>query len=139
MKFYRIMLGMFSGGFLCALCVASFSWIVIYNSDPGTGVEVPVLPWANLAAVLGATIGFLIGVPLGLVISVLKGGSIAGTFLGLFAGLVLVVWGSQTSGSPDIIYPTIPLLISFLPACALSGCLTSLVVKALSLEESAKD
>jgi hypothetical protein len=129
-------IGTLGGASISALCVASFSWIVIYNSDPGTGVEVPLPGWAYLAAVLGATTGFMIGLPLGLVISVLNRGWIAGTFLGLFAGLVLVVWLSQTSGHPDIIYPTIPLLISFLPAGALSGFLTSLVVSAVSPEES---
>lgn len=136
MKILRIVIGTFGGAFISALCVATISWMVIYNSDPGTGVQGPLPGWAYLAAVLGATSGFIIGLPLGLVISVVNRGCVAGTFLGLFAGLVLAVWLSQTSGSPDIIYPTKPLLISFLPAGALSGLLTSIVVSAMSLAES---
>jgi len=139
MKIVRIVIGTFGGAFISAVCVASFSWLVIYNSDPGTGVQVPLPGWAYLAGVLGTTTGFIIGLPLGLVISVLNRGWIAGTFFGLLAGLVLVVWLSQTSGHPDIIYPTVPLLFSFLPAGALSGFLTSLVVSAVSQAESVQD
>ena len=139
MKVYRIVTGTLIGGFISAFCVASFSWVVIYNSDPGTGVEVPLPGWAYLAAVIGAVSGFMVGLPLGLVISLLNRGSILGTFFGLLAGLALIVWVSQTSGHPDFIYPTIPLLISFLPAGALSGFLTSVALSALSRVESAEN
>ena len=134
MKIIRIVLGTLSGGVLSALCFASFSWLVILNSDPGFGVEGPHREWAYLAAVIGAGIGLFIGVPLGLMIGLLNRGSILGAFLGLLAGLASLVWASQTGGHPDIVYPTIPLLISFLPAGALSGLLTSLLVSQLFQE-----
>lgn len=135
MKIPRIVIGTLSGGFFSALCVAGFSWVVIYNSDPGFGVEGPHPEWAWLAAVLGGVMGFLTGLPLGLVISLVNRGLILATFFGLLEGLALIGWAWQTGGHPDIVYPTIPLLVSFLPAGALSGFLTSLVLSALSREE----
>lgn len=60
----RIVVGTLGGGFLSALCFASFSWIVIFNSDPGFGVEGPHLEWAYFAAVIGGTMGLLLGLPL---------------------------------------------------------------------------
>ena len=134
-KISRIVLGTLSGGFLSAVCFATFSWIVIFNSDPGFGVEGPHPEWARLAAVLGGFMGFLIGLPLGLVIGLLNRGSILSTFFGLLGGLALIAWAWRTGGHPDIVYPTVPLLISFLPAGALSGFLTSLVLAAMSREE----
>src|SRR6185369_6812866 len=35
MKTSRIVVGTLGGGFVSALCFASLSWIVIFNSDPG--------------------------------------------------------------------------------------------------------
>lgn len=137
MKTSRIVVGTLGGGLLSALCFARFSWIVIFNSDPGFGVEGPHPEWAYFAAVLGGTMGLLLGLPLGLVISLLNRGSILGTFFGLLAGLAALVWAWQTGGHPDIVYPTIPLLISFFPAGALSGLLTSLLVSRLFEEEPA--
>jgi hypothetical protein len=138
MKIIRIVVGTLSGCFLSAFCFASFSWLVILNSDPGFGVEGPHPGWAYLAAVMGGMIGLLMGLPLGLVIGLLNRGPILGTFLGLLAGLASLVWASQTGGHPDIVYPTIPLLISFLPAGALSGFLTSLLVSRLVPEVPAE-
>lgn len=138
MKIPRIVVGTLGGGLLSALCFAGFSWLVILNSDPGFGVEGPHREWAYLAAVMGGVMGLLIGLPLGLVISLLNRGSVLGTFFGLLAGLASLVWASQTGGHPDIVYPTIPLLISFLPAGALSGFLTSLLVSRLLQEEPAE-
>lgn len=138
MKIFRIVLGTFGGGLVSALCFASFSWIVIFNSDPGFGVEGPHPDWAYLAAVIGGTMGLLLGLPLGLVISLVNGGSILGAFFGLLAGLASLVWALQTGGHPDIVYPTIPLLISFLPAGALSGFLTSLLVWRMLQEQPAE-
>jgi len=134
MKTSRIVVGTLGGGFVSALCFASLSWIVIFNSDPGFGVKGPHPEWAYLAAVIGGTMGLLLGLPLGFVISLLNRGSILSTFFGLLAGLAAVVWAYRTGGHPDIIYPTIPLLISFLPAGALSGLLTSLLVSRLFQE-----
>lgn len=128
MKTARILLGTVSGGVITALCVAIVSWIVIFNSDPGFGVEGPHPGWATLAATLGGFMGSGLGLPLGLVIGLVNRGPVLGSFFGLLAGVILGVWGYQTGGHPDIVYPTIPLLISFLPAGALSGLLTSLVV-----------
>ena len=137
MKTPRMVLGTLAGGLLSALCFASFSWIVIFNSDPGFGVEGPHPEWAYFAAVLGGFKGLLLGLPLGLVIGLLNRGLVLSAFLGLLAGLAALVWASQTGGHPDIVYPTTPLLISFLPAGALSGLLTSLLVSRLFLEEPA--
>lgn len=134
MKTPRIVVGTLGGSLLSALCFASFSWIVIFNSDPGFGVEGPHPEWAYLAAVIGGTMGLLLGLPLGLVIGLLDRGPMLGAFFGLLAGLAALVWASQTGGHPDIVYPTIPLLISFLPAGVLSGLLTSLLVSRLFLE-----
>lgn len=134
-KMVRIVFGALSGGFVSAVCVATVSWIVIYHSDPGFGVEGPHPEWAWLAAMLGGVMGLVMGLPLGLVIGLLNRGLILSTFFGLLEGLALLGWAYQTGGHPDIIYPTIPLLVSFLPAGALSGFLTSVVVSALEREE----
>ena len=136
MKIPRIVVGTLGGGFVSAMCVASLSWIVIFNSDPGFGVEGPHPEWATLAALLGGIMGSIVGLPLGLIISLLRQGPIQGTFLGLLAGLLLVIWASQTGGHPDVIYPTLPLLISFFPAGAFSGFLTSVLVSRLFEEEA---
>jgi hypothetical protein len=133
----RIVVGTLGGALLSALCFASFSGIVILNSDPGFGVEGPRSEWAYFAAVIGGTMGLLLGLPLGFVIGLLNRGSILGTFFGLLAGLAALIWASQMGGHPDIVYPTIPVLISFLPAGALSGLLTSLLVSRLFSEEPA--
>jgi len=132
----RIFIGTLSGGCLSAACFAIFSWIVIYNSDPGTGVEGPFPEWAHLAAMMGAVIGAEMGLLLGLAISLLNRGLIVGTVLGFLGGLVLLILMSRSSGHPDIIYPTVPLIISFLPAGALSGFLTSLGLRGLERVES---
>ena len=124
----RILLGTLGGGVLSGLCFASLSWIVIFNSDPGFGVEGPHPAWAYIAAVMGGTKGVLLGLPLGFLIGLLNRGWILSTFLGLLAGLAALVWASGMGGHPDIVYPTVPVLISFLPAGALSGFFTSLVV-----------
>lgn len=134
-KSFRILLGTLSGGFLSFLCVAGFSWIVIYNSDPGFGVEGPHPEWASMAAALGGVMGLFMGLLLGAVIGLLNRGLVLGIFFGLLGGLALIAWAWRTGGHPDIVYPTVPLLISFLPAGALSGFLTALVVSTLSREE----
>ena len=138
MKIFRLATGTLTGGVISALCVAIGSWIVIFNSDPGFGVEGPNTGWAYLAAVIGAVMGFLVGLPLGLVITLVNEGKIVGTFFGILEGLILLIWGSQTGGHPDVVYPTVPLLISFLPAGAVSGFLTSLIVSRVLEEEPAK-
>ena len=138
MKTTRMVVGTILGGFLSAACFASVSWIVIFNSDPGTGVPGPHPEWAYLAAVLGGTMGFILGLPLGFVIGLLNRGTILSTFLGLLASLIAIVWAYQTGGHPDIIYPTIPLLISLVPAGGLSGFLTSLLVSGLVQEAPAR-
>ena len=79
--------------------------------------------------------GIFIGLPLGAVIGLRNSGRVPGTFLGLLGGLALALWGSRMGGHPDIVYPTVPLLISFLPAGALSGFLTALIVSTLSREQ----
>ena len=124
----RIVVGTLGGGFISALCFASLSWIVIYNSDPGYGAKGPFPQWAYIAAVLSGFKGVVLGLPIGFVIGLVNRGAILGTFLGLLAGVAAIVWGALTAAHPDIIYPTIPVLISFLPAGASSGLLTSLVV-----------
>lgn len=134
MKTSRIVVGTLGGGFISALLFASFSYIVIYNSDPGFGVPGPHPEWAYIAAVLSGFKGLVLGLPLGFVIGLVNRGSILGTFFGLLAGVAALVWGAQTAGHPDIIYPTIPVLISFFPAGALSGLLTSLLVSRLFQE-----
>src|SRR5262245_1829164 len=116
MKVFNIIAGTLGGSFLSALCFASVSWIVILQSDPGFGVGGLHPEWAYIAAVLGGTMGLVVGLPMGLVISLVKRGSILGTFFGVLAGLIVLVWASLTGGGPDIVYPTIPLLMSFLPA-----------------------
>ena len=128
MKTARILLGTLGGGVITALCVAIVSWIVIFNSDPGFGVEGPHPEWAVFAATLGGMMGSILGLPLGFVIGLVNRGPVLGSFFGLLAGFILVIWAYQTGGHPDIVYPTVPLLISFLPAGALSGLFTSLVV-----------
>ena len=128
MKIPRILVGTLGGGVITALCVAIVSWIVILNSDPGFGVEGPRPEWAIFAAILGGMMGSILGLPLGLVIGLVNRGPILGSFFGLLAGLILVIWAYQTGGHPDIVYPTVPLLISFLPAGALSGLFTSLML-----------
>lgn len=128
MKTARILLGTLGGGVITALCVAIVSWIVIFNSDPGFGVEGPHPEWAVFAATLGGMMGSILGLPLGFVIGLVNRGPVLGSFFGLLMGLMLVLWAYQTGGHPDIVYPTVPLLISFLPAGALSGLSTSLVV-----------
>ena len=138
MKIYRIAAGTFGGGVISALCLATVSWIIIIFSDPGFGVEGPHPAWAYFAAIIGAMIGFVLGLPLGLIITLVNQGRIVGTFFGLLEGLVLVIWGSQLGGHPDIVYPTVPLLVSFVPAGALSGFLTSVLVSRLSEQEPAK-
>lgn len=65
------MAGTLCGSLLWVLCFASFSWIVIFNSDPGFGVEGPLPEWAYFAAVIGGFKGLLLGLPLGLVIGLL--------------------------------------------------------------------
>lgn len=137
MKIPRVVVGTLGGALLSALCFAIFSGIAILNSDPGYGVQGPNREWAYVAAVMGGTMGLLLGLPLGFVIGLLNRGLIPGAFFGLIAGLAALVWASQTGGHPDIIYPTIPVLISFLPAGALSGLLTSLLVSRLFSEEPA--
>ena len=139
MKIFRLVTGTLTGGVISGLCVATVSWIVIFNSDPGFGVEGPHPAWAHLAAVIGALMGFFVGLPLRLVITLVNQGKIVGTFLGILEGLILLVWGSQTGGHPDIVYPTVPLLISFLPAGAVSGFLTALIVSRVLEEEPAKE
>lgn len=136
MKTVRIFVGTICGGLLSALCFASVSWIVIFNSDPGFGAVGPHPEWAYFAAVISGFKGLVLGLPLGFVIGLLNRGSIPSTFLGLLAGLAALVWASQTEGHPDIVYPTIPLLIGFLPAGALSGFLTSLLVSRLLQERA---
>ena len=138
MKIYRITAGTFGGGVISAFCLAIISWIIIIFSDAGFEVEGPNPAWAYFAAVIGATIGLILGLPLGLLISLVNQGRIVGTFFGSLEGLVLVIWGSQLGGHPDIVYPTIPLLVSFVPAGALSGFLTSVLVSRLSEQEPAK-
>lgn len=128
MKIPRILVGTLGGGVITALCVAIVSWIVIFNSDPGFGVEGPHPQWAIFAATIGGGMGSILGLPLGLVIGLVNRGPILGSFFGLLAGLVLVIWAYQTGGHPDIVYPTVPLLVSFLPAGALSGLFTSLML-----------
>lgn len=128
MKIFRIVAGTLGGGMVTGLCFAAISWIVIFNSNPGFGVEGPNPYWAHLAAVLGGFMGFVMGLPLGLLITLLKQDSIVGAFLGLLGGGAIAAWASQTGGSPDVVYPTVPLLISFVPAGALSGFLTSHLV-----------
>lgn len=128
MKTARILLGTLGGGVITALCVAIVSWIVIFNSDPGFGVEGPHPEWAVFAATLGGMMGSILGLPLGFVIGLVNRGPVLGSLFGLLMGLMLVLWAYQIGGHPDIVYPTVPLLISFLPAGALSGLFTSLVV-----------
>lgn len=128
MKTARILVGTLGGGVITALCVAIVSWIVILNSDPGFGVEGPHPEWAIFAAILGGMMGSILGLPLGLAIGLVNRGPILGSFFGLLAGVILVIWAYQTGGHPDIVYPTVPLLISFLPAGALSGLFTSLML-----------
>ena len=53
MNTFRIVVGTLGGSLLSGLCFAIFSWIVIFNSDPGFGVEGPHPEWAYLAAVIG--------------------------------------------------------------------------------------
>lgn len=138
MKIFRIVVGTLGGVLLSTLCFASFSWIVTFSSDLGFKVEGPNLEWARFAAVVGGVVGLFMGLPLGLVISLVNRGLILGTFFGLLAGLASLILMSQTRQHPDFAYPTIPLLISFLPAGALSGFLTSLFVSRLLQEKKAK-
>src|SRR5262245_49429600 len=123
-KIFRILCGTLGGGFISALCVALFSWIVILTAK----TEGSVLAWSNAVVLLAGFMGLVIGLPLGLLISLVKPGPIPGAVLGLLAGLALIAWGSQLDGGPDFVFPRNPLLVGFILASALSGFLISRLV-----------
>jgi len=116
-----------SGGVVSAACFAICCWIVVYFSDPGTGMT-HNREWAGLAATVAGVVGLLMGLPLGFLLGLLNKGLVVGAVLGFIGGVFLtVVFVAHGQSSPDIFFP-IAFFISFIPAGALSGFLTSLII-----------
>jgi hypothetical protein len=127
MKIVRTVIGTISGGVMSAPCFAIFSWIVVYFSDPGTGVT-HNREWATLAATVGAFVGLLMGLVLGFILGLLNRGLIVGALLGFLGGVLLAAaLLANGQSSPDIFFP-VAFFVSFIPAGALSGFLTSVVI-----------
>jgi hypothetical protein len=85
--------------------------------------------WANLAAIVVGIAGLGDGVAVGLWLGLQHRGLIFGSLSGLVGGLVLSVLLSNGTASPDVPNFISPfLLAAFLPAGALSGFVTSLVL-----------
>ena len=127
MKAIRTFIGTISGGLVSASCFAVLSWIVVYFSDPGTGIT-GNKDWAGLAATLAGAVGLLMGLLLGFILGLLNGGLVVGTVIGFIGGVILTV-GFLANGQshPDIFFP-IAFFVSFIPAGALSGFFISLII-----------
>lgn len=128
MKIARTFMGTVSGGVLSAGCFAILAWIVVYFSDPGTGTGSRNTAWAGGAAMMGAVVGFLMGLLLGFILGLLNGGLVIGTVCGFIEGMLLTaLLLSNGQSHPDIFFP-VAFFVSFIPAGALSGFLTSLII-----------
>jgi hypothetical protein len=127
MKIIRTVMGTVSGGVVSACCFGILSWIVVYFSDPGTGIT-GNRSWAGLAATMAAFLGILMGLLLGFILGLLNGGLVKGAVFGFIGGALLtaILLGNGQS-HPDIFFP-IAFFVSFIPAGALSGLLTSLII-----------
>src|ERR1051325_11117784 len=133
MKTIRTVVGTVSGGVVAALCVGVLSWIAVYFSDPGTGMT-HNREWAALAATVAAFVGLLLGLVLGFILGLLNQGLIVGALLGFLGGVVLAAaLLANGQSSPDIFFP-IAFFISFIPAGALSGFLTSVVILTVAVK-----
>jgi hypothetical protein len=128
MKIARTFMGTVSGGVLSAACFGILAWIVVYFSDPGTGTGSRNAAWAHGAAMMGAVVGLLMGLLLGFILGLLNGGLVIGTLSGFIGGMLLTaLLLSNGQSHPDIFFP-IAFFVSFIPAGALSGFLTSLII-----------
>ncbi len=126
-----------SGGLVSALCFAVLAWIVVYCSDPGTGIT-GNKDWAGLGAVLAGVVGLLMGLLLGFILGLLNGGLVVGTVLGAIGGvLTTAIYLANGQSHPDIFFP-IAFFVSFIPAGALSGFFISLIIRLWESDAPAK-
>ena len=119
--------------------LSAFAWWIFTYTEPGSGFLGPNSAWAPVAAIVGGGIGLIGGALLGLFLSFKRRGFIFGTLAGAIDGLAIIILILGRSGLSTGDTRTDLMFAAFVPIGAISGCLTSLIVSAITSSAEPKN
>jgi hypothetical protein len=124
-----ILLGSVGGALIMGTILAFVWWALLYtDANSGGGFLGTSQDWAPIAAMVGAVIGLVTGAVLGFFLSLKGRGSLFGALAGALEGLAIVVILLAPKGFSLGDTRVDLMLAAFVPAGAVSGFLTSLMV-----------
>jgi hypothetical protein len=124
-----ILLGSVGGALIMGTILAFVWWALLYtDANSGGGFLGTSQDWAPIAAMVGGVIGLVTGAVLGFFLSLKGRGSLFGALAGALEGLAIVVILLAPKGFSLGDTRVDLMLAAFVPAGAVSGFLTSLMV-----------